>query len=701
MRKYLAVFCGILSLGIALSAQELKHNVTVTLKLIQVYVTNRAGNPVTDLQQNEFIVYDNKKLQRITEFEKHVLFPLNKTTGSQPAAQSKAQPIPKNDIMNRKFFFFFDLANNNAKGFQKAQDAALYFLDHQVQPSDEVGVISYSVLKQLTLHEYLTRDRQVVRRVVKALGGMGRVGRAENFEAMVWRQMSGESALDASQYAQPVKEGIPAQLKDPASSALTKSGYEDFAVSKGAYESNNRFKRDEYKSQVRNLFSRIIDLSRAMRYISGHKHLIFFSSGIPYSLIHGVETANPFQPTAYGVDTVLRNKFEKMLKELSASNTTVFSVDTETLATNMNLPANQKGESTLRRISHYTGGKFIGNVQNYTKILDTVQTFTGAYYVLGYYVDENWNGRYNSIKVDVTRPGCRVFAQKGYFNPKPFSKYSKMEKELHLIDLALSERPLFQVPVPLTMTALPCPIKKKPGVLLLAGISEEEIKKSVGQRAEIYFLVFDNKENLIDVKRKAVRTSTLKGRKASFYSLLPLPPGEYKFSIVMRDMDKGSGAVGRCSVEIPEVPKQGLKLFPPLLLIPGKSGLYVRGYVPKTKNKSFPLLSYFPFDPTRFSPVMGKIPGSAHKMQAVLHCSIQEMTKPLLKFTAVLINKSSDESLSLPVSILSGEKESGMGTLLAEFRLPDLEIGSYILVITAEDITTGVRSQASAALDID
>ncbi|MCJ7682069.1 MAG: VWA domain-containing protein, partial [Candidatus Aminicenantes bacterium] len=384
----------LISISFSLLAQELKHEVTVALKLIQVYVTDRAGNPVTDLNKNDFKILVNKNLQTITEFERYTLSPLQDTAKPSPRIKKEVSTGETNEIMNRKFFFFFDLVNNNLKGFLKAQKAALHFIDNQLQPSDEVGIISYSVLKQLTLHEYLTTDRQVIRQVVEGIGGMGRVGRAENFEAMLYQQMTGESALDASQYGNSVQDSLPAHLSSQP--GLTQSAIDAFAG--GDVASNTRFKRDEYRTQTRNLFSRLIDLSKALRYISGNKHIIFFSSGIPYSLIHGLETNNPYQSRDYALDSVLRNTFEELLKELSAANTSVFSVNTEPLAAKMNLPANMKGEGTLRRIADYTGGKFIGNVQNYHEILDTVQTFTGSYYVLGYYVDESADGSYNSIE---------------------------------------------------------------------------------------------------------------------------------------------------------------------------------------------------------------------------------------------------------------------------------------------------------------
>lgn len=47
------------------SQEPLRHEVTVTVKLIQVYVLDRNGNPVPDLNlnQSDFEVYDNGKTQ--------------------------------------------------------------------------------------------------------------------------------------------------------------------------------------------------------------------------------------------------------------------------------------------------------------------------------------------------------------------------------------------------------------------------------------------------------------------------------------------------------------------------------------------------------------------------------------------------------------------------------------------------------------
>src|SRR5512136_2822931 len=51
----------------------LQYDVSVTLKLIQVYVVDKEGKPVTDLRVGDFELWDGGKLMPLTEFEAHSL----------------------------------------------------------------------------------------------------------------------------------------------------------------------------------------------------------------------------------------------------------------------------------------------------------------------------------------------------------------------------------------------------------------------------------------------------------------------------------------------------------------------------------------------------------------------------------------------------------------------------------------------------
>src|SRR5512136_90479 len=79
---------------------QIREEVTVTLKLLQAYVTAKGGQPVTDLTAADFEVTDNGKKMPVTHFENHV-------AGGDDIAPSGPVGGPR---LSRKFFLFFDFA---------------------------------------------------------------------------------------------------------------------------------------------------------------------------------------------------------------------------------------------------------------------------------------------------------------------------------------------------------------------------------------------------------------------------------------------------------------------------------------------------------------------------------------------------------------------------------------------------------------
>ena len=182
----------------AKAQNPLQYEVAVTLKLIQVYVTDKSGKPVADLKKEDFIVFDNGRPVAVTDFERH-LFTL---PGAAPAPKLPTETViateaPQARLLSRKFFVFFDFAYNNTKGVLKAREAALHFIDTEVRPDDELALISYSMLKGLIVHEYLTRDHAKVRATIEAIGVKEVAGRAEDIEDQYWRQ-AGEAQTSDS-----------------------------------------------------------------------------------------------------------------------------------------------------------------------------------------------------------------------------------------------------------------------------------------------------------------------------------------------------------------------------------------------------------------------------------------------------------------------------------------------------------------------
>ncbi|MFZ2053403.1 MAG: VWA domain-containing protein [Candidatus Aminicenantales bacterium] len=508
---------------------QLRHEVKVTLKLVQVYVTDKKGHPVLDLTKDDFVVFDEGQKQALTEFERHVIT-LPSEKEEAPAEVVDTPAPPARDLMPRKFFLFFDFAFNNAKGLEKTKEAALHFIDTQIQPTDEVGILSYSAIKSLTLHEYFTTDHAQVREIIKDFGIQEIVGRAEDFEAKYWNLLKGENPKDASSSG---------HVFDPE-----KEQFKELEVI--------RRQREESKLQAYNFIRKMTELAKALRYIAGHKSLIYFSSGVPYSVFTGIPAPEnyPSRPVKFESAHLL-SRYEDMLKELSSANCTIYALDTMMLSSVLDSDPATRGTYTLQQMSSATGGKYFGNISKYEKHIEKIQDLTGCYYVLGYYVDDNWDGAYHKIKVEVTRPGLEVYAQKGYFNPKPFSEYNDVERMLHLVDLALSEEPLFQTPVRFPLEVVPCQAGNKGNLCLAAAVPVEKIREVLAGKSEFIAVIFDEDENIVTLRRNEKKTYTLTGELFSFGAAFSLSPGKYQCRLIIRNLETGRGAVASATAVIP------------------------------------------------------------------------------------------------------------------------------------------------------
>jgi hypothetical protein len=160
--------------------KPLRHEVSVTIKLVQVLVTDKKGNPVTDLHKEDFVLCDNGKEQKLTEFERH---DLRLPTAEAMPADGRAIPTPitgASRLLNRKLFFLFDFAYTNPQGARKAVQESLHFIDTRLLPTDEVGVVSYSAMKRLQIHEFLTNDHRKIRRAVESFGLYSSLGSGES-----------------------------------------------------------------------------------------------------------------------------------------------------------------------------------------------------------------------------------------------------------------------------------------------------------------------------------------------------------------------------------------------------------------------------------------------------------------------------------------------------------------------------------------
>ncbi|OGD24709.1 MAG: hypothetical protein A2Y69_01085 [Candidatus Aminicenantes bacterium RBG_13_59_9] len=250
-----------------------QHDVSVSLKLVQVRVLDKSGNPVPGLTASDFELRDNGKAQKITGFEAYFEEPQAVPAKPEPeAAPPDAPPLkppPKNLPAPEKFILLFDEENNDLSGLQKARVLAARILKTQVRPRDEVAVLTWSVLNGLKVRLNPTADLKNAGEVISTMPLFPVRDVDETFTVV------GEGSVFARGYAE-----SPAEMK-------IKSVH---------------FSR------------RMADLARFLSTLPGRKNLILFSWGMPRSLFP---------------KSGLREEVEDMGREMATADTPLITINTE------------------------------------------------------------------------------------------------------------------------------------------------------------------------------------------------------------------------------------------------------------------------------------------------------------------------------------------------------------------------------------
>jgi len=622
------------------SQESLQYEVTVTLKLVQVYVTDPEGNPARDLEKFDFVLYDNGKLQNITDFEKHFLY-----VPEEKPLESKLPPardVPS--VMNRKFFFLIDYENNDLEGVAKSRSAALEFMETKAQPGDEIALLSYSTIRGLVLHEYLTSDHEKVQAAINKIHSIPGVRGGWDSGAALGHSVMGMEA-------------------DVGPISIT--------------DTERRGASIRFSNQIK-------DLAKALRHIPGQKNIILFSRG------YGRSVLIPGAPTA--------EAFLAMTKELASANCPVFSINTITGWGKIKVLA----EDALDYLSKQTGGKYYHDINYYSTIAEDVQNATSNYYVLGYSIESTWDGRYHDIEVEVKRKGYRVHAQRGYFNPLPFNRFSPVEKHFHLLALALGEQAYFEPHLNFPMMAFPFSDRKELNTLFISEIPVQRIREVIGDNTEFISLVFDQNKNIVDSRRMEIDWETNDKEKIYQYSTASLAPGQYDCRAVIRNLDNGKGAVGACSLDMSEASGENLKLFPPLFLIPGQETRYLHVFDPNETDaaKSVSLLDVFPFQSKKYIPLIGELEQGVSQLFAVLRCIWVGVQEPEIQLSAWLEPKDSSKKIPLACHILSSIPQEEADILFLEIEVPEPQPGEYLLYLLAEEAGTKSSTQTKSGFSV-
>jgi len=653
--EYRGLFRGVAPL------QELRHDAAAIVKLVPVRVLGPDGRPVRGLRKEDFTLYDNGQRQVITEFEIH------EPPGLSTPPESGARVAEILQEVNRKYFFVMDMQGSDRVGNEKAKIAVLAFASANLQPGDEVSLLTFGATTGLVLRQYLTADLDKITKAIDHSIEMGSVAgmpqtdvievpadyvdeKSGGLEEATGRAVAGQKAIVFNP-APPAEGESMNRIVVPGWGGIGRS-YADFDMS-------------------------MSELAKVLAYIPGSKIVVYFSTRVP----------NP------SVSRLFAN-----------ANSTIFAVNTNSVpakggGADAGIRRRQKeGQGrALAEFAEASGGRYFDNVAAADTIAREVTELSGHYYVLGYYVHPSWDGRAHEIKVETSTPSLRVLAQSGYYDPRPFAQWTDIEKQLHFFDIALSDRPVRAESLDLPLEILCRSTVTEVNTAVLAKLQVDETNGLPPGRTEAYVFVFDSNQQIAATWRGELDTTALKTKKLFPYVMTHLQPGRYECRFVFREMKTGRSTVARRQFVVPGslTAKPGPLICGPPLLLQEDEGEFVRLSKPEGKSRRREsLMSFYPFWPRNCFPLIGD-------------CERTEIRALL----PVVCANTFDPGKDLTIELL--KEEDGKPTVL-EWRVIDKRIAPngviyYFLSITAPmrnpipmrftvtDASTGAKDSAIIA----
>ncbi len=288
---------------------------------------------------------------------------------------------------------------------------------------------------------------------------------------------------------------------------------------------------------------------------------------------------------------------------------------------------------------------------------------------------------------NIREQGYRVYAQGGYFNPKPFAQYSELEKRLHLVDLALNDNPQFQTPARFPVLPWMNSSQGKDAVLLISRLEKEKMTAIAGQDMEIVSLVFDSNNNLLALKKDKITISNLATDVSFYWAEFPLPPGRYNCRVVIRNLETGQAAVGSAMIAVPGSESGRPRLSAPLFLKSEKPVFW-----PRTPSPLHLLTQ------TSLSPAEPTWPDGTSSLLAMVRCNVPGIEKPEVEISSYLVSKATAERIPVMVCAQNKWKESDGEIQLLELQPESLPAGEYFLYIWARETKTGTSSYTTSPL---
>ena len=370
--------------------------VDVNVVNVDVYVTDRDGNPVTGLDADDFEVYENGRLMKVTNFyavEDRQVRPDTVPEDPEPEEsdlpaqvleieRGRENSVPEDQRLS--LIVYIDNLNIRPHNRRRVLQDVRSFIRTEVTPDDRVMLVTFE--RALHVRQPFTTNHE---RIIEGLFAVD--------------ELSGQAVHSESD-----RRDVLRQIDD------AQSGSEALMWAESHAES--------IKNDLHYTVDALREMVTSLAGLPGRKAVLYVSDGVPLiageDIFYAVE--QKFQSTGamtrlYTYDTSRR--FEELaahananrvsfytidaggLRVASAANAEVFQVDQAGASAHIDSVRTHNLQAPLRMMAEKTGGKAIINQNRVGDALKTIAHDFRTYYSLGYTPGHSGDGRYYRIEV--------------------------------------------------------------------------------------------------------------------------------------------------------------------------------------------------------------------------------------------------------------------------------------------------------------
>lgn len=670
--------------------------VRIAAELVQVdaIVKDKDGKRVADLKREDFDLYDNKKLQQITNFSYEKARLRTPDGGGEEVAVLRAITPAQ---LNRVVAFVIDTLHMKTENVYRTRAMLDDFVQHKMAPGDLVLILPTS--GGSGLYQQFTSDQRVLGTAISQLRP------AFIFDNDTPSRRGGTS--------QQILELLPA-LPESRGGGITQ------APGQGGTGTTPAVSSMVEDADVSATLGTLNSLVSAMRKLPGRKISVLVSEGfrtlksqMSADLTETIARAARANVVFYSIDPggleplgytagdayldISRGPLPT--DPLAPAGVVLPSADP---AANTTVSDRRKdyfeSQDSLNAIAVDTGGKFFRNSNDIKQGLTEILEENSAYYLLGFQPDrDKWDGKFHSIKLEVrNRPDLVVTTRKGYVarSDKPIRRGNLTPKALEILEAIGS--PLVRRDMDLQLTSFyRDDVRHEPIItsLLHIDLSKLKLKQVDGKyRGKIEVVGF-----MLDAAGRAAdslsTTADLNLDQQAYQNLMEdgllvtheikVRPGAYQLKILAREADSGIIGTAASYVEIPDFKSDRLAL----------SSIFIDAQLLQTTKSKAETSLGTKLSQRRF-PRNGSLTYVLIVYNAKKGAAQLQMTTRIVKGNRVIFS-----GQPRPVEVLEGSSPPSRIVTGGIFQLGSLAPGDYRLEVAIADKARQKESVARQEID--